>query len=259
MFSFIISVDAETKIIEDTSKYEGDVYIIGSSKFDSDIIITATMASKAGAREAYIQYFINKNLNFNVDDNELTDEEIDEISVTVDYEEDPINVGEYTVTVTISLIDIVHYEEISAAKSYYECKVKINPREVTPHLEQSSFTYTGDIPTLDLYFTGMVNNEEVKGTVTPLTSAIVGDYIVTCALDTQDPVTANYVIASGKEKINVSINKATISMLSVTFVFTYSLLLLPLKLTLSLYSSKRIDIIDNLKYCLSKICKVYIF
>ena len=60
MFSFIISVNAETKIIEDTSTYEGDVYIIGSSKFDSDIIITATMASKAGAREAYIQYFINK-------------------------------------------------------------------------------------------------------------------------------------------------------------------------------------------------------
>lgn len=145
-------------------------------------------------------------------------EEIDGISVTVDYEEDPINVGEYTVTVTISLIDIVHYEEISAAKSYYECKVKINPREVTPHLEQSSFTYTGDIPTLDLYFTGMVNNEEVKGMITPLTSAIVGGYAVTCELDTQDPVTANYVIASGKEKINVSINKATISMLSVTFV-----------------------------------------
>ena len=68
MFSFTISVNAETKIIEDTSTYEGDVYIIGSSKFDSDIIITGTMASKAGAREAYIQYIINKNMNFNVDD-----------------------------------------------------------------------------------------------------------------------------------------------------------------------------------------------
>lgn len=67
MFAFSLNVNAETKIKEDVSEYTGDVYIIGSSKFDSNTIVTGTMASKAGAREAYVQYFINGNLSFNAD------------------------------------------------------------------------------------------------------------------------------------------------------------------------------------------------
>ena len=59
----MLNVNAET-IKEDTSTYDGDVYIIGSSKFDSNIIVTGTMASVAGAREAYVQYIVNQNLKF---------------------------------------------------------------------------------------------------------------------------------------------------------------------------------------------------
>ena len=67
MFSFMLNVNAET-IKEDTSTYDGDVYIIGSSKFDSNIIVTGTMASVAGAREAYVQYIVNQNLKFKPED-----------------------------------------------------------------------------------------------------------------------------------------------------------------------------------------------
>lgn len=68
MFTFILNVNAETKIKEDANAYTGDVYIIGSSKFDSNIIVTGTMATVAGAREAYIQYMINYNYDFSPED-----------------------------------------------------------------------------------------------------------------------------------------------------------------------------------------------
>lgn len=68
MFSFVLNVNAETKIKEDADTYTGDVYIIGSSKFDSSIIVTGTMATVAGARELQIQYMIYGNYEFNPED-----------------------------------------------------------------------------------------------------------------------------------------------------------------------------------------------
>ena len=64
MFSFLSNVNAETKIKEDADTYSGDVYIIGSSKFDSSIIVTGTMATAAGAREMQIQYHVYNNYDF---------------------------------------------------------------------------------------------------------------------------------------------------------------------------------------------------
>ena len=64
VFGFMMNVHAEVTIKEDASTYEGDVYIIGSSKFDSNTIVTGTMASVAGAREAYVQYVVNQNYKF---------------------------------------------------------------------------------------------------------------------------------------------------------------------------------------------------
>ena len=66
-FCFIINANAVT-IKEDASTYNGDVYIIGSSKFDNNTIITGPMATKAGARESFIQFFINMNYEYDPDD-----------------------------------------------------------------------------------------------------------------------------------------------------------------------------------------------
>ena len=68
VFGFMMNVHAEVTIKEDANTYEGDVYIIGSSRFDSNTIITGTMATVAGAREAYIQYAINQNDKFKPED-----------------------------------------------------------------------------------------------------------------------------------------------------------------------------------------------
>ncbi len=62
--TFMVNVNAQTTIKEDATKYEGDVYIIGSSKFDSNVIVTGTMAGVAGAREAMLQYTIYWNPEF---------------------------------------------------------------------------------------------------------------------------------------------------------------------------------------------------
>lgn len=55
---------------EDTSTYagNGDVYIIGSSKFSSNIVVTGKMIGVAGAREAVIQYMIYNNYDFDPED-----------------------------------------------------------------------------------------------------------------------------------------------------------------------------------------------
>lgn len=63
-FGFMTGVNAETKIKEDADTYTGDVYIIGSSKFDSSVIVTGTMATAAGAREMQIQYNVYNNYDF---------------------------------------------------------------------------------------------------------------------------------------------------------------------------------------------------
>ena len=64
VFGFMLNVHAETTVKEDANNYVGDVYIIGSSRFDSNVVVTGTMATVAGAREAYIQYALNKNYEF---------------------------------------------------------------------------------------------------------------------------------------------------------------------------------------------------
>lgn len=66
--AFAVNVNAQTTIKEDATKYEGDVYIIGSSKFDNNVIVTGTMVGVAGAREAIIQQWMYDNYYFNPED-----------------------------------------------------------------------------------------------------------------------------------------------------------------------------------------------
>lgn len=60
-------VKAET-IKEDAALFNSDIYVIGSTKFDSNFIITASRAAVAGADEAIIQERIYGNFNFNSSD-----------------------------------------------------------------------------------------------------------------------------------------------------------------------------------------------
>lgn len=60
-------VKAET-IKEDPALFNSDIYVIGSTKFDSNFIITASRAAVAGADEAIIQERIYGNFNFNSSD-----------------------------------------------------------------------------------------------------------------------------------------------------------------------------------------------
>ena len=61
------NVQAAT-IKEDASSFTSDVYVIGSTKFDSDYVITASRAAIAGGDEAMVQYFVYNNFNFNSSD-----------------------------------------------------------------------------------------------------------------------------------------------------------------------------------------------
>ena len=61
------NVKAEA-IKEDASLFNSDIYVIGSTKFDSNFIITASRAAMAGADEAIIQERIYGNFNFNSSD-----------------------------------------------------------------------------------------------------------------------------------------------------------------------------------------------
>ena len=40
VFGFMLNVDAKTTVKEDAADYVGDVYIIGSSRFDSNVVVT---------------------------------------------------------------------------------------------------------------------------------------------------------------------------------------------------------------------------
>ena len=55
-------------IKEDASSFTSDVYVIGSTKFDSDYVITASRAAIAGGDEAMVQYFVYNNFDFNSSD-----------------------------------------------------------------------------------------------------------------------------------------------------------------------------------------------
>ena len=59
-----LSFNVFAQIKEDTSLFTDDVYVIGSTKFDSDFIITASRAAIAGADEAFIQMNVYNNYNF---------------------------------------------------------------------------------------------------------------------------------------------------------------------------------------------------
>ncbi len=52
---FIINVDAATTIKENSKDYNGDVYIIGGTKFDNNYTITATRAAVAGSNQLLLE------------------------------------------------------------------------------------------------------------------------------------------------------------------------------------------------------------
>ena len=58
-FVVTFNVEAATSVKETSDDFTGDVYIIGSTKFDNNTIITASRAAQAGSNETIIQmYFI---------------------------------------------------------------------------------------------------------------------------------------------------------------------------------------------------------
>lgn len=59
---FCCNVNAEVK--EDASLFTDDVYIIGSTRFEVDYVITASRAAIAGADEAYVQQNVYNNFEF---------------------------------------------------------------------------------------------------------------------------------------------------------------------------------------------------
>jgi hypothetical protein len=65
---FIFNLTVSATIKENTDTYANDVYVIGSSKFEGNFTITASRAATAGANEAYLQYMIFGNTNFNSND-----------------------------------------------------------------------------------------------------------------------------------------------------------------------------------------------
>ena len=58
-FVFTFNVEAATSVKETSDDFTGDVYVIGSTKFDNNTIITASRAAQAGSHETIIQmYFV---------------------------------------------------------------------------------------------------------------------------------------------------------------------------------------------------------
>ena len=59
-FVFTFNVEAATSVKETSNDFTGDVYIIGSTKFDNDTIITASRAAQAGSNETIIQMYLDR-------------------------------------------------------------------------------------------------------------------------------------------------------------------------------------------------------
>lgn len=64
IFLTTLCLNVNAKIKEDPTLFNGDVYIIGSTKFDGEYIITASRAATAGADEAFIQYNVYNNYEY---------------------------------------------------------------------------------------------------------------------------------------------------------------------------------------------------
>lgn len=137
--------------------------------------------------------------------------------VEYEYEEPPINAGEYTVYVNVSLKDAVHYAALSSEKSRFECVVNINKKSVMPYFAVSTFEYTGEVPVLDLYFTGAVNGETVTGGYNEFAGYTVGSYDIECYL-AGNAVNSNYILYRESSILSIAITPATINMSNVAFV-----------------------------------------
>ena len=60
----LTTFDVQAKVKESTSEYTEDMYIIGSTRFESEYIITASRAANAGADEAFVQQNVYGNSDF---------------------------------------------------------------------------------------------------------------------------------------------------------------------------------------------------
>ena len=63
LFVILTAFDVQAKVKEDAT-YTEDMYMIGSTRFESDYIITASRAATAGADEAFIQQNVYGNPDF---------------------------------------------------------------------------------------------------------------------------------------------------------------------------------------------------
>ena len=61
--TLLITASFAVEIKEDVADYESDVYIIGSTRFDANQTITATMAANAGINEAKVQVALKKDIS----------------------------------------------------------------------------------------------------------------------------------------------------------------------------------------------------
>lgn len=61
-FTFIINAKS-VKVKESSEDFVGDVYIIGSTKFDNNTVITSGRAAKAGVDAAFIKKLMNENIS----------------------------------------------------------------------------------------------------------------------------------------------------------------------------------------------------
>lgn len=61
--TLLITASFAVEIKEDVADYESDVYIIGSTRFDANQTITATMAANAGLNEAKVQVALGNNIS----------------------------------------------------------------------------------------------------------------------------------------------------------------------------------------------------
>lgn len=68
VFICALSTTVNAKVKEDSTLFSNDVYIIGSTRFNGDFIITASRAAIAGADEAFVQYNVYNNINFKSSD-----------------------------------------------------------------------------------------------------------------------------------------------------------------------------------------------
>ena len=134
-------IDSEAKIKETVEDFNGNTYIIGSTKFDNDTIITAGRAAQAGSDDAAIRYMKNQSLERIVPKIYLYNERAETwFEVPEDEEED---------------LKILTEEEIE------ELEENLNIYFVNNEEKKLEFEYPGDIDPKTIFSSGSLSGVKV--------------------------------------------------------------------------------------------------